>query len=443
MRVVLILLLAAGCSSDRDTPRPLPGGDGSVPGRDGGVLPGFDAGPACAGEVSGLVRFPNGIQPVPGALVYVPAADGPAPRSGECGQCIAAGSTVALAETAVDGTFTLRGIPQGMRRLVIEKGKFRRTIDLNLSECGARVALDEEATRLPRNTTEGEIPRIAVGTGDFDSMQIVVAKIGLGELSAEGALVPGSEQFDLYEGSSFGFGSTYPGLDALLRDLPRMQGYDVIFVNCGSGPEQGDIFTGDSILDEPAVRENIRQYVEGGGRFYVTDEAYDYVEQALPRFIGFENGFGPETAGLSETPEEEDSAEIGNDMEFANGTVHDDALRAWLGQVGALQPDTTVRITGIIAGWTVMHETDAMRTKTWVSGDVVWISDDGFSDERGNRPLTVTFDYGCGRVLYTSYHTAEFSLFGGGDPRALTPQELILAYLTLEIGTCIEDPILI
>ena len=46
------------------------------------------------------------------------------------------------------------------------------------------------------------------------------------------------------------------------------------------------------------------------------------------------------------------------------------------------------------------------------------------------RPMTISADYGCGRLMFSTYHTDE------GAHAGLTPQELILLYIILEIGVC-------
>ena len=54
-------------------------------------------------------------------------------------------------------------------------------------------------------------------------------------------------------------------------------------------------------------------------------------------------------------------------------------------------------------------------------------------------PMTLGFPYGCGRVLYTTYHTVgEMS----GPHAGLEVQERILVYLIMEIGVCQSGPIL-
>ena len=69
--------------------------------------------------------------------------------------------------------------------------------------------------------------------------------------------------------------------------------------------------------------------------------------------------------------------------------------------------------------------------KVWVSAPVVW------AGGKGVRPLTASCDYrgsdgsGCGRVMFSSYHTY-------GDAPDLLPQERVLEYLILEIGACMN-----
>jgi hypothetical protein len=55
--------------------------------------------------------------------------------------------------------------------------------------------------------------------------------------------------------------------------------------------------------------------------------------------------------------------------------------------------------------------------------------------------MTVSFQYGCGRVLFTTYHTVGTT--GGGRHPGLYEQELTLFYLIMEIGVCQDQPLLI
>jgi hypothetical protein len=63
----------------------------------------------------------------------------------------------------------------------------------------------------------------------------------------------------------------------------------------------------------------------------------------------------------------------------------------------------------------------------------VWLDGPG-GQPAAVHPLTVTGQFGCGKIQFTSYHTAEFTDAYVG----LSPQELVLIYTILEIGTCQE-----
>ena len=52
------------------------------------------------------------------------------------------------------------------------------------------------------------------------------------------------------------------------------------------------------------------------------------------------------------------------------------------------------------------------------------------------HPLTVSWPYNCGRVLYTTYHSVGAM---GGTHSGLLPQEEILFYLVMEIGLCQDE----
>ena len=54
-----------------------------------------------------------------------------------------------------------------------------------------------------------------------------------------------------------------------------------------------------------------------------------------------------------------------------------------------------------------------------------------------NHPHTTRFTYGCGEVMYSTYHTVE----SFDRTAVLAPQEMVLLYLILEIGECNPDPI--
>ncbi len=415
------------------------GGPGSITRADGSTvtLPPEQGCPAGQHTtIRGRITFPNGTLPVAGALVYVAYGAAEPTHSGQCGECIDASGLAAHATTGIDGTFELVGVPAGAQMLVVEKGKFRRATPITVAQCTANTPPDQ-SLRLPASTAEGRIPHIAVVTGDYDRMEVVLGKLGL----AQGS-------FEVIDDSGGGGGA------ALFGDMARLSTYDIVFVNCGS-----DIGTSVDNTEAP-LWANARAFVQGGGRLYVTDLSYNLIEQTFAERIDFAGSSGD---GLTATAESPQVAGVGQGIS-GEASVMDPSLGAWLMAAGATTNPASIHVTNNSPDFAVMDRIDGMRAKAWVEGTVE--SGDGYEDWGGDdyddwedepagapapaggstarRPLTVTFEHGCGRALYTSYHTVEDSWddLGGMTSPALNGQEMILAYLVLEIGACIQEPTL-
>ena len=61
------------------------------------------------------------------------------------------------------------------------------------------------------------------------------------------------------------------------------------------------------------------------------------------------------------------------------------------------------------------------------------------NDNGKNRPMTLSFEDACGRVLYSAYHTEGDAIGGGGK---LLAQEKALMYVLFEVSTCLVDPVI-
>jgi N-acetylneuraminic acid mutarotase len=157
----------------------------------------------CAGNattsVTGTVYAPNGLDPLPNAVVYVPnAAVAPFTPSVSCDNCAqASGSPVVGGTTAVDGKFTLTNVPAGNNiPLVIQIGRWRRQVTIPTVTACATTALPAALTRLPKNKTEGDIPKQAFVTGEKDALECVLRKIGVDDAEFTNAV--GSGRIHLY-----------------------------------------------------------------------------------------------------------------------------------------------------------------------------------------------------------------------------------------------------
>ena len=441
-------LLACACGPSSST------GNGDGGGNPGQIDSGFGP-PGCQGAgcynycptgsqttISGRVTAPNGIDPVPGAVVYVPSSLNEFPQEVACEVCNQiTDAALVSTKTETDGTFTLGPIPTSEADVVTggpftvgvvtQKGRFRRLSDVVVDVACSTNTPDPANFRLPSRNEPGtynNIPKIAVATGDYDIMECVLLKLGIEQ-----------GQFDLYEGAAFATGGgSSGGFDGLLANLDRLLDYNIIFINC-----TGD--TWENLLTDPTIRGNVEQYVASGGRLYVTDWSYDYVEQVWSDQIDF--GPGSSAPAPAEPMNE---AAIGDDGITTEAQVLDQGMGEWLNAVEQvtgeeiISADNRVHIEHFLSGWVMQFmvpPNSATNTTVWLEGNVTGA---GLS---GNLPLTTTFDYNsCGRVLYSSYHTRGRDGFGGlGGPfpgycptgEGLSPQERVLEYLILHIADCL------
>lgn len=281
-----------------------------------------------------------------------------------------------------------------------------------------------------------EEANMAVVTGHYDEIQNVLAKLGFGETDGFGRFdATQDHDFTMIDGDGSLDDAEYTNVEDFLSDLDEMSEYDIIFMNCG--PED------DTLSQDPQVLANLQQYVEEGGKLYVTDWSFNFVEDPFPSFIDFYNN--EEDA---ETAEDHHSAKMGTGGITTDADLQDGDLADWLDHVdvndgtietdcyslpeenlnarlGARNEDGTVTIGDFLGSWVVIdgeHEGYEGESKTWVSGVIT--AYDGVAD----KPLTMTKDVGEGRLLYSSYHTAHSCPTEG-----FWPQERILQYLVFEL----------
>ncbi len=195
------------------------------------------------------------------------------------------------------------------------------------------------------------------------------------------------------------------------------------------------------LLDDPEIVENVRHWVEAGGKWYVSDWSLAFLEKPFP---SYQDWWEDDWRG----------GPYLDDFD-TRGTVLDDDLRAWLdalppelGDINPDNPDNPVHPTlehlpevELVDLWSTIKTTPPVLVDDGNGNEVdvghrVWIEGPGGGGDGAPRnkdwPLAVTAEYGCGRMLFSSYHTVEWS----EGYQGLTPQELVLMYLILEIGVC-------
>lgn len=388
----------------------------------------IDAGPPshCATtptRLTGVVRAPNGLDPLAGALVYAVSDDHtftPPSTTVACRTCASATDALAWVESGADGTFALGGPALddgGTFTLVTEAGGFRRVArHVVVPACG-EVALERATTTLPSASAGDDVaPRILVahadaGTGNVnDDFAHILDVVGVA--------------YDTVDPERDG-NVVADGVSALLSDPARLAAYDILALPCGV---LGNFSVGPHLTDEHVT--HLRAWLGAGGRLYASDLAYELVARTLPDAIVFAPGPSPRL--------DADPADVGQGIATAStldAVVEDARLLAWLQALGAV-PDGSdlIPISDLRDPWAAVDTVPDGQTgaEVVVGAEVTW-----HTMATAYHPLTVQVDAtdaggrACGRVLFSSYHV-QTSL-----GTTLAPQERVLEYLFFRLGECL------
>lgn len=382
-------------------------GGGENPGGSDSGSGGSIAIPVADATLTGVVRAPNGTIPISGALVYLaPFAPKPIPTGNFCDKCVEISDSTPYTLTKPDGSFSLPA-PSGDWTIVVQKGAFRRARPISIVPGSQEVAA--ESTRFPGKTDAGNddyIPKLAIIPGAWDKIESTLKKLGI-------------QEFDLFENKFPPNLSDPTAPYALLHKKVILNKYNVLFIPCSSA--SGGAFDDPTAQckqgspEESDVQDNLRDFVAGGGKLYSTDYQYEYMRRPWPGYVTW-NG------------ETDASGSACKGGEYtAPAVVGDDGLKSWLGaqsinnfdlEANYLIIDKVSTVTGLGFDGNPAQVTP----KVWMKGNVNGVE----------KPTTVSFEHGCGRVMYSTYHT-EDKKSGSG----LLPQELALLYIILEVNVCI------
>ena len=366
--------------------------------------------------LQGTVYAPNGSLPIGGALVYTATSRPlPIPDGVYCSECVVPPCDPDWTVTEPDGSFTLPSISGDDRYLIVRKGDFMRVSPVTFEP--GNVDVDPALTSLPGEHDPDAgmyIPKIAIAIDStWDSVWEAMAEMGLGEVGSDGDLVWGTEHFDFYGGS---LSPTSLGTsDDLFADPETLAQYQVIMLPCQTDPG-------------PTITPDLQDWVEAGGKLYVTDLSQTVLDNSFPQYqtFGFPNGFGT-----------------------VYGTVVDEGLLAWLEAL----PDELKDINPINPGadFATLNDLPEIRLDAiyaWTIDETPEVLvDDGFGNEvnvghktfltadagAGEFTSVVKGEFGCGRLMYATHHTTEYAHHG------LEAMELVLVYLLLELTTCSES----
>jgi hypothetical protein len=291
-------------------------------------LPGtpWAAAQSCTTSITGKVYSPNGVDPLPNILVYVPTtAVQPLPSG--VSTCAAASQLVSgvplvSTTTAADGSFTLTNANlAGNQTIVIQAGKWRRQYSgVSVTACQTNTA---PTLAMPQNQSQGDIPQIAISTGSSDAIECVLRKIGISdsEFTAPG----GTGRISLYAGSESpgittdAAGTTLPDETTLVSSQTALNGNDLTIFACQGTP----VNPAAAVI---ANQNNVVSYANVGGRVFATHYSYVWLDNSTP-FAATANWVADTTISSSTTV----PIDATIDQTYAEGVV----LANWLYDIGA------------------------------------------------------------------------------------------------------------
>ena len=394
-------------------------------------------------SVSGTVYAPNGTLPLYGVDVYVPESDpGPLPDGAQCDRCDKGLLGGALASTRTDeaGQFKLEGVPATANvPLVIQTGKWRRQLVLpNVAPC-EDAPLPATDTRLPKDRTEGDIPKIAISTGSADALECLPLKLGISptEITTPGAggriqmfanPVNGGQGANKFEATWAGGAGNFGNSQTLWSAADNMKPYDIVILSCEGG-------------QYPATKPTtalaaLKGYADIGGRVFLSHWHNIWVEGAGTSVAPSEwtsvatwNNSGTSFNSPPSAPDVIDEVNNPKGMSFAT----------WMMNVGGSTVRGQIPITGGRQTVTGVVPAKAEQWVTWTNNNTTYPQNFQFT-----TPNEVAAEQRCGKVVFSDMHVGAGSTSnpntaypGGCSSAPLTPQEKALAFMFFDIASCV------
>lgn len=394
-------------------------------------------------KITGTVYAPNGDEPLPNAIVYVPnGAVQPFAAGVSCDNCaVASGDPLVSTTTAVDGTFTINNMPATANvPLVIQIGRWRRQFTIpNVPACQTtnlnvtlRGTYGNPPIRFPKNKAEGDIPKIAISTGCVDAMECVLRKMGVDD--SEFSNPSGSGRINFYRGGYCpgtykGSASNTPWESSLLSSTAALSKYDMVLFPC-----QGAQFAYSGWNTHTTYQNNLANYANSGGRVFATHYSYIwlyddggwYYGSPLSNAFNWNINAGAWNSGTG-------YIQTG----FARGSL----LANWL-YLPAVGASTTFGQIPLDVIRKDYNSVNASTTTNWMN---MTKSGSTFSVHATfDTPLNQPASAQCGRVVFSDFHVENhansqiaFPTECDAGGTALTAQEKLLEYMLFDLASCV------
>jgi hypothetical protein len=435
-------------------------------------------------SITGTVYDPAGKVPIYNVIVYIPDAPLANIATGaSCDTCSASvsGKPVTTALTDSSGTFKLDNVPVGLDfPLVMQVGKWRRQITIKASEvsqCTSKAIADassglDRRLRLPRNQSEGSLPKIAITAGDADRLQCLFTRMGVDTTEftnpdGKGALNIYNDNYDDNGKASYDNGTAWPSAFPFWSDVTAMMKYDVILMACGASqsryngnkkPADGtDPSASGNVLTD-AMKLNMVQYLAQGGRTFAEHyhigwlKAYPPLKDVVkyPCVAGgtdnpcsiAPDGHAPfgDVATWVEDSSDDSLGDITAtiDQSFPKGQ----AFASWLQSVGGTTTKGTIQLGSDVKPTAIT---------TIQPPSQKWITQPGYVHYLTfNAPTTAAPAAQCGRFVFTGLHVAS-AVVSGADAdtknatfptgcktaRDLSAPEKALEFMIFDLTSCL------
>jgi hypothetical protein len=424
--------------------------------------------------VSGTVYDPAGATPLYNITVYVPNADlDPISDGPSCDPCDPitgtsnlSGKPVVFTKTDTSGQFSLGktsavDVPAGTNiPLVIQVGKWQRKIMLPTVTACQDNPIPDKTLRLPKDSTEGHIPKIALTTGASDAMECLFRKIGIAdsEFTSDGGngrinffaggagMTVGTSSFATMPASgSINFTPVHPAAGGAdwWDSVDNLKKYDIVMHSCEGGAGQypnndkGNVNApGPTSTKSMAARMALQKYADLGGRVFASHWHTYWFEQGTPDFMSIATFLNPHGRGL---PNPTDTM---IDQSFDKGR----ALAQWMMTVQGSTTLGTVPIMQDASATEVAMAAGPPISQRWIyaptqNNTVVFLS--------ATTPIPNTAmpkPNACGRVVLSDLHVSaggagsdspNMPFPSGCTTTTLSPREKVLEFMMFDIASCV------
>jgi MBG domain/Bacterial Ig-like domain (group 3)/Putative Ig domain len=428
--------------------------------------------------ISGTVYMPNGTVPLPDVLVYVTTGTVTLPASGAtctsssvtAAQGCITSSTItpvvvtsgtgvyAYTTSAVDGTFTLSGVPEGSSyTLVIQSGKwineFAEPSSGTLSGPISGLQLSMPTT----HSATANIPLIAIQTGSADALECVFRDIGVASTEFTDDSVTSGASFGgrihLYKGNGAEISSNTPSSTSL-QTQAKLNSYDMVMFPCEGGGSTGANST---------TIPYLINYTSLGGRLFTTHNSDAWLDTTNTGANGYyfysAEGSSPMTWGSAANSVTPDPGYALINTSFSDGNT----LASWLYQngysYGASGANTGTENKVEISTLRFNVDTVNAPAQAWLTFpsqasqtyNVAYNGGSPIMQFSFNTPWGASAANQFGRVLYNEYHVENVSesgspIFPAECPTlsgaSQVPQEKMLEFAIFDLSAAVTPVVL-